>query len=38
MDYKKIDEVLSFLKKQSKLKKKKTCFLVGTTKKRSNQN
>lgn len=38
MNYKKINQVLSFLKKQSKLKKKKTCFLVGTTKKRSHQN
>ncbi len=37
MNYKKINEILSFLKKQSKLKKKKSCFLFGTTKKRINQ-
>ena len=38
MNYNKINEVLSFLKKQTKLKKKKSCFLFGTTKKRINQN
>ena len=37
MDYNKINEILSFLKKQTKLKKKKSCFLFGTTKKRINQ-
>ena len=38
MNYNKINEVLSFLKKQTKLKKKKSCFLIGTTKKKINQN
>ena len=38
MSYNKINEVLSFLKIQSKLKKKKSCFLFGTTKKKTNQN
>ena len=38
MNYNKVNKILSFLKKQSKLKKKKSCFLVGTTKKRTNQN
>ncbi len=38
MNYNKINEVLSFLKKQTKLKKKKSCFLFGTTKKKINQN
>ena len=38
MNYNEINEVLSSLNKQSKLKKKKSCFLFGTTKKRINQN
>ena len=38
MNYNEINEVLSFLNKQAKLKKKKSCFLFGTTKKRINQN
>ena len=38
MDYNKINEILSFLKKHTKLKKKKSCFLFGTTKKKTNQN
>ena len=37
MKYKKISEVLSFLKKHAISKKKKSCFLVGTTKKKSRQ-
>jgi hypothetical protein len=36
MNYNNIDDALSFLKKQIKLKKKKSCFLIGTTKKKSN--
>ena len=38
MNYNEINEVLSFLNKQARLKKKKSCFLFGTTKKRINQN
>tara|TARA_Y100000748_G_C15156168_1_gene355951 strand:- start:4 stop:324 length:321 start_codon:yes stop_codon:yes gene_type:complete len=37
MNYKKISEVLTFLKKHAISKKKKSCFLVGTTKKKSRQ-
>ena len=38
MNYNEINGVLSFLNKQARLKKKKSCFLFGTTKKRINQN
>ena len=38
MNYNKINEVLKSLKNYASLKKKKSCFLVGTTKKKSFRN
>lgn len=38
MNYNKVNEILKSLKKYAVLKKKKTCFLIGTTKKNSLSN